>query len=251
MNKLMMMMMGMPALMEEAGGEGGGGTPAIANTEGNEGTGEGAGEGAGEGEGAGAGEGEGDGEGATPAIANLNDAAGEGEGEGGGKPKDGEGVEETAEDIEKAITEGENDFKGKWDAEQVKAMAPLLKELGVSKESASKLAVKLAEIQTKQIQEAELKFRQGQVTRIKAANAENAKTFSKADYKQIDAGIKKFTSEGGALRKLLYTTELGTDKEVLKIFHALGAEGGVKETSAPAATGAAGNSDGWSAAFEK
>jgi acyl-CoA reductase-like NAD-dependent aldehyde dehydrogenase len=242
MNKLMMLMRGFAPLMDEAGDEGGGNppangegegeaTPAIANPEGG---------------GNPPANGEGEGE-ATPAIANP---------EGGGNPPangegEGEGAEESAEDIERAITDADNDFKGKWDAEQVKEMAPLLKELGVSGEKASKLAVKLAEVQTRQMQAAELKFRQEQSQRIKAANAENAKRFSKTDFKQIDAGIQKFTRADGPLRKLLYTTELGTDAEVLKIFHALGEAAGVKETSAPAAAGAAGNSEGWAESFEK
>lgn len=164
-------------------------------------------------------------------------------------PKPAEG-EETAEDIEKFITEADNEFKGKWDSEQVKEMAPLLKECGVTKENASKLANKLAEVQTKQIAAYEAKMRQEQIDRIKAQDAKNAQIFSKADYSQIVAGMNKYAKEGGALRTLLTTTELGTDPEVLRILHTLGGMSS-KETGAPAASGAMRDDSGWASAFEK
>jgi hypothetical protein len=202
---------------------------------------------AGEGEGTGTGEnkenGEGEGE-----VTNALAQAGEGEGEGE-KKENGEG-EETAEDIEKAITEGDNEFKGKWDAEQVKGMAPLLKELGVSKENASKLAVKLAELQTQQVKAYELKMRQEQIARIKEQDAKNAQEFSKADYKQIHAGMLRYTKPGGCLRRLLTTTELGTDPEVLRILHHLGSKQ-MEETNGDAASGSGAPDSGWAEAFEK
>ena len=249
MHKLLMMINGYSTPMEEAGGEGGGGEPTNAlATAANEGEGGKADDGTGENGGSG-----------EPTNA-LATAASEGEGgkatdgKGGGGKGEGEGegaaAEETAEDIEKFITEADNDFKGKWDSEQVKEMAPILKECGVSKENASKLAVKLAEVQTKQIAAYEAKMRQEQIERIKAQDAKNAETFSKADYKQIVSGMNKFAKEGGALRTLLTTTELGTDPEVLRILHTLGGLS-AKETSAPAASGAMRDTTGWAEAFEK
>lgn len=178
----------------------------------------------------------------------LAEAAKEGT-EPSNPPKPAEG-EETAEDIEKFITEADNEFKGKWDSEQVKEMAPLLKECGVTKENASKLANKLAEVQTKQIAAYEAKMRQEQIDRIKAQDAKNAQIFSKADYSQIVAGMNKYAKEGGALRTLLTTTELGTDPEVLRILHTLGGMSS-KETGAPAASGAMRDDSGWASAFEK
>jgi hypothetical protein len=240
MNKLLMMIYGYSTPMEEAGGEGGGG--------GSEGVPNALAEAAAEpAEPA-------EGEGVSNALAEAasepaksSDPADPSESP---KQTEGEGESgETAEDIEKFITEAENDFKGKWDAEQVKEMAPLLKECGVSKENASKLAVKLAEIQTKKIQAYEQKLREEQVARIKAQDAKNAETFSKADYKQIVAGMNKFAKEGGPLRALLTTTELGTDPEVLKILHTLGGLT-AKETGAPAASGAMRNTTGWADSFE-
>jgi hypothetical protein len=245
MHKLLMMLNGSTRLMEEAGGEGGGGgepTNALATA-------------ASEGEGGDAGDGTGgEGGGGEPTNA-LATAAKEGtepsEPTKTSEPsKPAEGGEETAEDIEKFITEADNDFKGKWDSEQLKEMAPLLKECGVSKENASKLAVKLAEVQTKQIAAYEAKMRQEQMERIKAQDAKNAEVFSKADYSQIVAGMNKFAKEGGALRTLLTTTELGTDPEVLKILHTLGGLS-AKETGAPAASGAMRDTTGWAEAFEK
>jgi hypothetical protein len=206
---------------------------------------------------AGEGEGEGEkkenGEGEETAagedeVTNALAQAGEGEGEGE-KKENGEG-EETAEDIEKAITEGDNEFKGKWDAEQVKGMAPLLKELGVSKENASKLAVKLAELQTQQVKAYELKMRQEQIARIKEQDAKNAQEFSKADYKQIHAGMLRYTKPDGCLRRLLTTTELGTDPEVLRILHHLGSKQ-MEETNGDAASGSSAPDSGWAEAFEK
>lgn len=239
-----MMINGYSTPMEEAGGEGGGGgepSNALA-TAANEG--EGGGEGGG-----------GEPTNALATAANEGEGGKSADGEGGGgegeggKPKDGEG-EETAEDIEKFITEADNEFKGKWDSEQVKEMAPILKECGVSKENASKLAIKLAEVQTKQIAAYEAKKRQEQIERIKAQDAKNAEVFSKADYKQIVSGMNKFAKEGGALRTLLTTTELGTDPEVLRILHTLGGLS-TKETGAPAASGAMRDDSGWASAFEK
>lgn len=165
-------------------------------------------------------------------------------------PEGGEG-EETADDIEKAIIDGEGEFKGKWDLEQIKGIAPMLKECGVTKENATKLANKLAEIQTRQMQAYEQKMRQEQIERIRKQDAENAKEFSKADYEQICLGLNKFVKQSGPLYTLLTTTELGTDPEVLRILHTLGGLGGTAEKSAPVATGAAGNSNGWAASFEK
>lgn len=248
MHKLLMMINGYSTPMDEAVSEGGGGgggesTNALA-TAASESEGDKADDGTGE-----------DGGGGEPTNALATAAS---EGEGGRKPDkskgedEGEGgkAEETAEDIEKFITEADNDFKGKWDSEQVKKMAPILKECGVSKENAVKLAVNLAEVQTKQIQAYEAKMRQEQMERIKAQDAKNAETFSKADYKQIVSGMNKFTKEGGALRTLLTTTELGTDPEVLRILHTLGGMAS-KETGAPAASGAMRDTAGWAEAFEK
>lgn len=242
-----MMLNGYSALMDEAGdgtGENGGGggepTNALATA-------------ASEGEGGEAGDRSGENNGANEPTNALATAASESK---GGETGDGTGEnggaasEETAEDIEKFITEADNDFKGKWDSEQIKEMAPLLKECGVSKENASKLAVKLAEVQTKQIAAYEAKMRQEQIERIKAQDAKNAELFSKADYKQIVSGMNKFAKEGGALRTLLTTTELGTDPEVLKILHTLGGLS-AKETGAPAASGAMRDTTGWAEAFEK
>lgn len=247
MHKLLMMLNGYSTLMDEAGGDtgenGGGGEPtnalatAATKGEGGEAT-DGTGENGGGGE---------------PTNALATAAAGDEKTGDPGKGKDeGEGAasEETAEDIEKFITEADNDFKGKWDAEQVKEMAPLLKECGISKENASKLAIKLAEVQTKQIQAYEAKMRQEQMERIKAQDAKNAEVFSKADYKQIVSGMNKFAKEGGPLRTLLTTTELGTDPEVLRILHTLGGLS-AKETGAPAASGAMRDTTGWAEAFEK
>lgn len=204
---------------------------------------------AGEGEATGEGEGAAEGEGE---VTNALAQAGEGEATGEGENKEnGEGEgEETAEDIEKAIIEGDNEFKGKWDAEQVKGMAPLLKELGVSKENASKLAVKLAELQTQQVKAYELKMRQEQIARIKEQDAKNAQEFSKADYKQIHAGMLRYTKPDGCLRRLLTTTELGTDPEVLRILHHLGAQQ-LEETNGDAASGSGAPESGWAEAFEK
>lgn len=208
-----------------------------------------------------AGDDEGNGEGdGNPPPANDGDepktmlAGGDDEDNGEGKEGKGEGEgngegEETADDIEKAITEGENEFKGKWDETQVKEMAPLLKECGVSKENASKLAVKLAEIQNRQMQEFALQQRKEQIERIKKQEAENSKNFSKADYRQIMAGMEKYVRKDGPLRALLTTTELGTDPEVLRILHVLGA-GNVKETGGDAASGAMSQDSGWAKAFE-
>lgn len=249
MHKLLMMLNGYSALMDEAadgtGENGGGGEPtnalATAASEGEDGEDAG-----GTGENSGGGE---------PTNALATAAAGEeGTGEPGKGKGEGEGEgaanEETAEDIEKFITEADNNFKGKWDSKQVKEMAPILKECGVSKENASKLAVKLAEVQTKQIAAYEAKMRQEQIERIKAQDAKNAEVFSKADYKQIVSGMNKFAKEGGPLRTLLTTTELGTDPEVLTILHTLGGLSAT-ETGAPAASGAMRDTTGWAEAFEK
>jgi hypothetical protein len=93
-------------------------------------------------------------------------------------------------------------------------------------------------------------MRQEQIERIKAQDAKNAEVFSKADYKQIVSGMNKYAKEGGALRTLLTSTELGTDPEVLRILHTLGGLSS-KETDAPAASGAMRDDSGWASAFEK
>ena len=99
------------------------------------------------------------------------------------------------------------------DAGAMKAVAPILKEAGVSVETAGKLVNALARYQVEQ---------------FKARNAERyadnkrmhdaaIQKYSKVDFEQINAGIDAAFAPGGVMNYIIRNSEIGNDPEFLSL----------------------------------
>ena len=129
------------------------------------------------------------------------------------------------------------------DVGAMKAVAPILKEAGVSVETAGKLVNALARYQVEQ---------------FKARNAERyadnkrmhdaaIQKYSKVDFEQINAGIDAAFAPGGVMNYVIRNSEIGNDPEFLALMLWYGQH---KPTNTqPAGGGGGGGTTGQAAGF--
>ena len=95
----------------------------------------------------------------------------------------------------------------------MKAVAPILKEAGVSVETAGKLVNALARYQVEQ-------FKARNAERYadnKRMHDEAVQKYSKVDFEQINAGIDAAFAPGGVMNYIIRNSEIGNDPEFLSL----------------------------------
>ena len=123
------------------------------------------------------------------------------------------------------------------------AVAPLLKEAGVSVEMAGKLLNTLAKYQVEQFKERQ---QERYADNKKMHDAAVAK-YSRADFEQINAGIDAAFKPDGVMNYVVRNSEIGNDPEFLELMKWYGQH---RPTDAQPATGAAtGGTAGQAAGF--
>ncbi len=123
------------------------------------------------------------------------------------------------------------------------AVAPLLKEAGVSVETAGKLLNTLAKYQVEQFKERQ---QERYADNKKMHDAAVAK-YSRADFEQINAGIDAAFKPDGVMNFVVRNSEIGNDPEFLELMKWYGQH---RPTDAQPATGAAtGGTAGQAAGF--
>lgn len=125
-----------------------------------------------------------------------------------------------------------NDPNSQLDQTLVKAVVPILKEIGVTPEQANKLANAVAKAQLDQGRE----MMRERVAYFKAAKEEAIRKYSKSDFAQIRAGIGAHFKKGGVMDHVIRNSELGADPEFLALMHELGAKH-MTDTGTGAASG--------------
>ena len=95
----------------------------------------------------------------------------------------------------------------------MKAMAPLLKEAGISVETAGKLVNALARYQVEQFKERQ-KERFEDNKRMHDAAVQK---YCKADFEQINAGIDFAFAKDGVMNYIVRNSEIGNDPEFLEL----------------------------------
>lgn len=123
------------------------------------------------------------------------------------------------------------------------AVAPLLKEAGVSVEMAGKLLNTLAKYQVEQFKERQ----QERYADNKRMHDAAVAKYSRADFEQINAGIDAAFKPDGVMNFVVRNSEIGNDPEFLELMKWYGQH---RPTDAQPATGAAtGGSAGQAAGF--
>ena len=164
-----------------------------------------------------------------PFLGGSDDGAGEGAGQEGSDPKPedkGEGAkpDEVTEQsfidgIKKDAAMLGDDESVELDADMIKAIAPVLKETGVSVDQANRLANALAKVQMDQARAAQ----QERIENFNKLNREAVAKWSPQDFKQINAGINKWFRKDGPMNYVIRHSELGSDPEFLALMHHIGA----------------------------
>ena len=101
----------------------------------------------------------------------------------------------------------------------MKAVAPILKEAGISVETAGKLVNALARYQVEQFKERQ-KERFDDNKRMHDAALQK---YSKADFEQINAGIDAAFARDGVMNYIVRNSEIGNDPEFLELMKWYGA----------------------------
>lgn len=167
----------------------------------------------------------------------------EGEKKPDGENKPAEGEKKPVEEKPPEITEqsyidgikadakefGEN---AKLDEGLIKALAPTLKESGISVENANMIANEIAKYQVAAAREA---YR-ARVEAFQKMNAESIKRYTPADFKTINAGIDACFKRGGAMNHVIRNSELGADPEFLALMLEVGKRH-IEDTGSGGATG--------------
>ncbi len=132
----------------------------------------------------------------------------------------------------------------------MKAVAPILKEAGVTPETAGKLVNALARYQVEQ-------FKQRNAERFadnKRMHDAAVQKYSKMDFAQINAGIDAAFKPGGVMNYVIRHSEIGNDPEFLELMKWYGAHhptntqpsgGGVGGGTTGQPAGFAGIADSW------
>ena len=125
----------------------------------------------------------------------------------------------------------------------MKAVAPILKEAGVSVETAGKLVNALARYQVNQFKERQ----QQRFADNKAMHDAALQKYSKVDFEQINAGIDAAFAPGGVMNYVIRNSEIGNDPEFLALMLWYGQH---KPTNTqPAGGGGGGGTTGQAAGF--
>ena len=125
----------------------------------------------------------------------------------------------------------------------MKAVAPILKEAGVTVETAGRLVNALAKYQVEQ-------FKERQRQRFadnKAMHDAAVQKYSKVDFDQINAGIDAAFAPGGVMNYVVRNSEIGNDPEFLALMLWYGQHR--PTDTQPAGGGGGGGTTGQSAGF--
>ena len=128
------------------------------------------------------------------------------------------------------------------DAGAMKAVGPILKEAGVSVETANKLVNALAKYQVEQFKERQ----QQRFADNKAMHDAAVQKYSKVDFEQINAGIDAAFAPGGVMNYVIRNSEIGNDPEFLALMLWYGQH---KPTNTQPAGGSGSGTTGQSAGF--
>ena len=126
------------------------------------------------------------------------------------------------EDYAKALVKDEallgDDKRITLDADLYKACVPVMQKYGVTPEAANALANALAKAQ---VDDAKARM-QARIDYFEKMKQESLRTYTPADFEQINAGIDRWFKPGGVMNNVIRNSELGADPEFLALMHHLG-----------------------------
>ena len=169
--------------------------------------------------------------------------------------QDGKGADTQTQTQDKTAEINEEDYATKITIDEtiakdvevdpgaMKAVAPILKEAGVSVEVAGKLVNALAKYQVEQ-------FKVRQKERFednKRMHDAAIQKYSKADFEQINAGIDAAFAKDGVMNFIVRNSEIGNDPEFLELMRWYGQHH--PTNTQPAGGGGGGGTTGQSAGF--
>jgi len=143
----------------------------------------------------------------------------------------------------KVTIEGEIAKDVEVDPGAMKAVAPILKEAGVSVETAGKLVNALARYQVEQFKERNAQ----RFADNKRMHDAAIQKYSKADFEQINAGIDAAFKRDGVMNYIVRNSEIGNDPEFLELMKWYGAHH--PTNTQPSGSGIGGGTTGQPAGF--